>query len=101
MFWSSMLTTTLLQGGITFSNAVTTVSPTYAKEALDGGAAGWLRATLARPEVRGKFRGVLNGIDNQDWNPSTDKHLEHKFGISNFSRGKVRARALPCGLFVR
>ena len=43
------------QGGIVYSNAVTTVSPTYAREALDGGAAGWLRSTLARPEVRAKF----------------------------------------------
>ena len=46
----------LLQGGIIYSNAVTTVSPTYAKEALEGGAAGWLRSTLAKPEVRGKFK---------------------------------------------
>ena len=41
-----------MQGGIIYSNTVTTVSPTYAKEALDGGAAGWLRATLAKPEAR-------------------------------------------------
>ena len=30
---------------------VTTVSPTYAAEALNGGAAGWLSSTLAKPEV--------------------------------------------------
>ena len=47
---------TRAQGGIVYSNAVTTVSPTYAREALDGGAAGWLRSTLARPEVRAKFQ---------------------------------------------
>ncbi len=35
---------------------VTTVSPTYASEALTGGAAGWLTATLAKPEVRSKFK---------------------------------------------
>lgn len=46
----------LSQGGIIYSNAVTTVSPTYAREALEGGAAGWLRSTLAKPEVRGKFK---------------------------------------------
>ena len=44
------------QGGIVYSNAVTTVSPTYAREALEGGAAGWLRATLARSDVRAKFQ---------------------------------------------
>lgn len=57
-----------VQGGIIFSNAVTTVSPTYAREALEGGAAGWLRATLAKPEVRSKFKVgclvlVLNKFD--------------------------------------
>ena len=39
-----------------YSNVVTTVSPTYAREALEGGAAGWLRATLAKPEVSSKFK---------------------------------------------
>ena len=39
-----------------YSNVVTTVSPTYAKEAIEGGAAGWLRATLAKPEVSSKFK---------------------------------------------
>jgi hypothetical protein len=43
-----------LQGGMVYSNAVTTVSPTYANEVLNGGAAGWLRSTLMRPEVKSK-----------------------------------------------
>ena len=50
-----------------YANAVTTVSPSYAKEALDGGAAGWLRGTLNNPTVRPKVRGVLNGIDTDEW----------------------------------
>jgi starch synthase len=37
-----------------YSNAVTTVSPTYANEVLTGGAAGWLRSTLLRPEIKTK-----------------------------------------------
>lgn len=39
-----------------YSNAITTVSPTYASEAVDGGAAGWLKSTFARPDVRAKFQ---------------------------------------------
>ena len=46
----------LLKGGIVYSNAVTTVSPTYAREILQGGAAGWMRTTLARPEISAKVR---------------------------------------------
>jgi glycogen synthase len=37
-----------------YSNAVTTVSPTYANEVLTGGQAGWLRSTLMRPEIKSK-----------------------------------------------
>jgi hypothetical protein len=47
-----------LQGGMVYSNAVTTVSPTYANEVLNGGAAGWLRSTLMRPEVKSKVGDV-------------------------------------------
>lgn len=48
-----------------FSNATTTVSPTYASEAVDGGAAGWLKSTIARPDIRAKFkvRPALSLID--------------------------------------
>ena len=42
-----------------YSNAVTTVSPGYAHEAMQGGAAGFLHATLAQPHVRGKFQARL------------------------------------------
>lgn len=43
----------LLKGGIVYSNVITTVSPTYADETLNGGAAGWLKST-----VRAKY-GLL------------------------------------------
>lgn len=45
----------LMKGGIIYSNAITTVSPTYAQEALHAGAAGWLRSTLTLPDVKAKF----------------------------------------------
>lgn len=50
------------QGGLVYSNAVTTVSPTYANEVLNGGAAGWLRTTLLRPEIKAKARRHHGGI---------------------------------------
>lgn len=49
------------QGGIVYSNAVTTVSPTYANEVLNGGAAGWLRETFSRPEVGTEGKRVCAG----------------------------------------
>ena len=45
-----------------YSNIVTTVSPTYAHEALIGGAAGWLRSTLTRPDITAKFHVSQPGM---------------------------------------
>ncbi|KAE8056089.1 hypothetical protein FH972_012887 [Carpinus fangiana] len=64
----------LLKGGIVYSNAVVTVSPTYLKETL---CTGWLASTLLRN--RDKYFGVLNGIDTAMWNPATDSFLPVKF----------------------
>lgn len=43
-----------------YSNAVTTVSPGYANEAMTGGAAGFLYATLAQPHIRSKFQACTD-----------------------------------------
>lgn len=48
-----------VQGGIVYSNVVTTVSPTYAREATEDGAAGWLKSTLLRPDISEKFEVAL------------------------------------------
>ncbi|XP_024192372.1 glycogen synthase isoform X2 [Rosa chinensis] len=72
----------LLKGGIVYSNAVVTVSPTYLKETL---CSGWLSSTLMRN--RDKYFGIVNGIDTTMWNPSTDVFLPSKFNVKN-SEGK-------------
>ncbi|GKV20516.1 hypothetical protein SLEP1_g30631 [Rubroshorea leprosula] len=64
----------LLKGGIVYSNAVVTVSPTYLKETLNSG---WLASTLIRS--RDKYFGILNGIDAYMWNPAIDVFLPAKF----------------------
>eukprot|EP00775_Hariotina_reticulata_P004742 gene4742-4992_t len=77
----------LMKGGMVYSNAVTTVSPTYANEVLTGGAAGWLRSTLLRPEIKTKIRGILNGIDVVEWDPARDAHLPANYN-AQFPDGK-------------
>ena len=67
----------LLKGGIIYSNAVTTVSPSYARETLEGGAAGWLGTILAAN--REKYHGILNGIDTVLWDPARDANLPCDF----------------------
>ncbi|GBG91694.1 hypothetical protein CBR_g53508 [Chara braunii] len=67
----------LLKGGIVYSNIVTTVSPTYAQEVRGPEEGRGLHVTLG--QHASKFYGVLNGIDNEVWCPSTDPLLEYQY----------------------
>lgn len=62
-----------LKAGLRHADALTTVSPTYAREiqteAEGMGMQGLLQARA------GHLVGILNGIDTQAWNPATDPHL--------------------------
>eukprot|EP00210_Caulerpa_lentillifera_P005964 g5699.t1 len=73
----------LVKGALIYANAITTVSPTYAKEVLEGGAGGWLRGTLGRSEIRSKVHGILNGIDVGHWDPEMDPYLPKSFSSSS------------------
>jgi len=62
-----------MKGGIECANAVTTVSPTYAKEILDPWYSHGLDSILREREW--KLRGILNGISHTLYDPGTDKNL--------------------------
>ena len=66
-----------LKAGIVFADAVTTVSPTYAKEIrtphFGCGLDGLLRGCAE------KLKGIVNGVDYTEWNPATDAHLAATF----------------------
>lgn len=78
----------LLKGGIVFADAVTTVSDTYAEEiktpfygeGLDG---------LLRARSR-DLRGIVNGIDYDEFNPATDKHIVKNYDAVNFRKEKAK-----------
>ncbi len=67
-----------MKAGIVFGDRITTVSPNYAREiqTAEGGFGldGVLRARS------GKITGILNGLDTEEWNPSTDRHIPRTFG---------------------
>jgi starch synthase len=67
----------LLKAGIVYSDTITTVSPTYKKEILEAKNSFGLHTTLQ--ENSDKFYGILNGIDEDFWNPEIDPHLTHPF----------------------
>ncbi|MBM4359211.1 MAG: glycogen synthase GlgA [Deltaproteobacteria bacterium] len=73
--------------GLLYANAITTVSPTYAREIQTPEHGVGLDAFLrARRDV---LFGILNGIDDDEWNPAKDRHLPHRYELSDLS-GKAR-----------
>ncbi len=76
----------LMKGGIECANAVTTVSPSYANEILDPWYSHGLD-TILRQRCY-KLRGILNGIDVENYNPETDKDVFKNYSADNM-RGKA------------
>lgn len=76
-----------MKGGIESSNAVTTVSETYANEILDPFYSYGLESILS--ERRFKLHGVVNGIDTATYDPATDNRLFENYTVRNFASKKA------------
>lgn len=94
-YWGEL---SMLKAGLQFADAITTVSPTYAREiqqpALGFGLDGLLRARAAH------LHGLINGIDTHVWNPATDALIPHRYDASDLA-GKARntqSLRAQCGL---
>ena len=48
---------------------------------------------------KGKCRGILNGIDNEVWNPETDKYLTDHFKVTTVTAGKEKNKQALCKEF--
>jgi starch synthase len=79
----------LLKGGITHATAINTVSEGYRREvmtpAFGEGLDGVLRDRAA------DFFAVLNGIDEKEWDPRTDRHLPARYSAEDLS-GKAECK---------
>ncbi len=79
-----------LKAGILYADAITTVSPTYAREiqtrpygfGLDG---------LLCVQKR-KLTGILNGIDDSVWNPAVDRFLDRPYTAATLSQKRINKR---------
>lgn len=71
----------LLKGGITYSDYVTTVSPTYAEEIKTPMGGEKLDGLLSARDQ--SLFGILNGIDYNIYNPKTDKYIYENFDGRN------------------
>jgi len=71
-----------LKAGLVYADRLATVSPTYAQEILGPEGLG-LEGLLQRRN--GRLRGILNGVDDEVWNPATDAHLPRAFGPTDLA----------------
>jgi starch synthase len=78
----------MLKAGIVFADAVTTVSPTYAREICTPEFGYGLDGLLL--SLQHKLHGILNGIDTSLWNPSIDSHLPAHYSLGRINPGKRR-----------
>jgi starch synthase len=80
-----------LKAGIVFSDLLTTVSPTYAREIQTPYfGCGLQGVLLARA---GKLHGIVNGADYDVWNPQTDAHLPCTYDEHTVTTGKAACKA--------
>jgi starch synthase len=79
----------LLKGGLVFSDLVMTVSPTHAHELrTEKGGFGLDGVFVA---LRDRLVGIVNGIDQEVWDPSRDAIIPRRYSADNLS-GKKRCR---------
>ncbi len=78
--------------GLWQADAITTVSPTYAREILTPEFGCGLETFLqARAD---RITGILNGLDTQSWDPAHDPEIPHPFGVADLSPRAENRRAL-------
>ena len=81
-----------LKAGLAYADALTTVSPTYARE-IQGEAFGCGLDGLLRRR-RESLTGILNGIDTSLWNPAEDALLAAPYDAATLERKALNKQAL-------
>jgi starch synthase len=88
-FWGH---TNFLKAGLSLADAVTTVSPTYAKEIVSGPEFGMHLEGVLKGRPDG-VHGIINGLDPALWDPSTDRVLIKNYGPADVAEGKAANKA--------
>jgi starch synthase len=79
-----------MKAGLKYSDAITTVSPTYAHEITGTEQGCGLDGVLRQRQSR--LHGILNGVDDAVWNPLTDTLVQPGFDADHL-QGKAQAKA--------
>lgn len=76
----------LMKTGLTFADALSTVSPRYAEEIQSAPLGCGLEGVLQHR--RDVLTGILNGADYDEWDPATDEFLPANYDANNIQPGK-------------
>ena len=79
-----------LKAGLAFTDFVTTVSPTQALELRTPGGGFGLHDVFTA--LSDRLVGILNGIDQREWDPSTDTQITARYSAQQLE-GKRRCKA--------
>jgi len=88
-FWGQV---SFLKAGIVWSDAVNTVSPTYARE-IQTPEYGFGFDGLLRSHAH-KLSGILNGVDYHTWSPESDTHIAENYSVRDLSGKRACKQAL-------
>jgi starch synthase len=72
-----------LKAGLHYADRIVTVSPTYAHEIQTTEMGYGMQGLLTTRN--GDVSGILNGIDEQEWDPATDKYLTARYDSSDLA----------------
>jgi len=81
-----------LKSGLYYSDWISTVSPTYAKEIQTPEYGCGLEGLLSQRQ--NKLSGILNGIDTIAWNPESDPNIKNHYSIKKVVNKKRNTLAL-------
>lgn len=81
-----------LKAGIFYADGISTVSPRYAQEIQTTAFGFGLEGLLSKRSS--EIRGILNGIEIDEWNPETDQYLIKNFSATNLAGKKQVKKAL-------
>jgi starch synthase len=79
-----------MKGAVEAADIVSTVSPSYTREILDPWY-GWGMDRFLR-ERDFKLRGILSGIDVDEYNPAADMEIAAQYDENSFEEGKARCK---------
>ena len=86
----------MLKAGIVYADHINTVSPSYARE-IQGPEQGCGLEGLLKLRAE-HLSGILNGIDQEVWDPSTDPYLSARYGRYSLGFKRQNHRALESEL---